>query len=464
MTSSSLPVVVIAGRPNVGKSTLFNALTRTRDALVADEPGVTRDRIYGRARLSERDCVVVDTGGLDPDPDSLVQGVGRQTRLALEEADAVVFVVDGRGAMTSEDQEIAGQLRQLGKPVVVAVNKTDGLDPDLAAAEFAPLGLSGLVPIAAAHRRGLDRLADAVVEILPAEAPTGARPGQHPEIRMALIGRPNVGKSTLLNRLVGDERAITADLPGTTRDPVSGDFERDGRRYHLVDTAGMRRRRTRQEAIESLSTLKAMQAMADADVVCLLVDARDGVTEQDARLAGHVVDAGRALVIVLNKWDGLDERQRQACLRDAGDRLRFVSWAPVVILSALHGSGVAELFDAVETVYDAACASPSSGRLNRVLERAVEAHAPPVVQRFSAKLRYAHAGGNFPTRIVIHGNRTEHVPPAYRRYLVNRFREAFDLVGVPVRLVFRDSDNPYAGRRNELTPRQVKRRKRVRKR
>ena len=464
MTSTSLPVVVIAGRPNVGKSTLFNALTRTRDALVADQPGVTRDRIYGRARLAGRSCVLVDTGGLDPDPDSLVQGVGRQTRQALDEADVVIFVVDGRGPMTSEDQEIAARLRQLGKPIVVAVNKTDGVDPDLAAAEFAALALSDLVPIAAAHRRGLETLSEGVAACLPAQAGDEIIPGQGDSIRLALIGRPNVGKSTLLNRLVGDERAITADFPGTTRDPVSGEIDRDGRRYRLVDTAGIRRRRTRQEAVESLSTLKAMQAMVDAEVVCLLVDAGEGLTEQDARLAGHVEEAGRALVVVLNKWDGLDERQRKTCLQEAAERLRFVSWAPVVILSALHGSGIAELFDAVETVYDAACSSPSSGRLNRVLERAVEAHSPPVVQRFAAKLRYAHPGGNFPTRIVIHGNRTEHVPPAYRRYLVNRFRQEFDLVGVPIRLIFRDSENPYAGRKNKLTPRQIKRRKRIRKR
>ncbi len=464
MTQPSLPVVVIAGRPNVGKSTLFNALTRTRDALVADQPGVTRDRIYGRARLAHRDCVLVDTGGLDPDPDRLVQGVGRQTWLALEEADVVLFVVDGRGAMTSEDQDIAARLRQLGKPVVVTVNKTDGLDPDTAALEFAALALSDLVPISAAHRRGLESLSGSVASLLPEADEDGVRPGEGAGIRLALIGRPNVGKSTLLNRLVGDERAITADLPGTTRDPVSGDIERDGRRYHLVDTAGIRRRRTRQEAVESLSTLKAMQAMVDAEVVCLLVDASEGVTDQDARLAGHVADAGRGLVVVLNKWDGLDERQRKICLQDAGERLRFVAWAPVVILSALHGSGIAELFDAVETVYDAACAPLSSGRLNRVLERAVEAHSPPVVQRFAPKLRYAHPGGNFPTRVIIHGNRTEHVPPAYRRYLVNRFRDEFELVGVPIRLIFRDSENPYAGRRNKLTPRQVKRRKRMRKR
>ena len=458
------PTLVIAGRPNVGKSTLFNALTRTRDALVADQPGVTRDRIYGRARIGERDVVVIDTGGLDSDTDALVRGVGRQAWIALEEADVIAFVVDGRGAVTSADHEIAGRIRELGKPVVLVVNKTDGIDTDAALAEFAVLGLSEPVPIAAAHRRGLDRLSRHVAAALPPPAEDESARSDPGRIRLALIGRPNVGKSTLMNRLMGGERAITADLPGTTRDPISGDLARDGRTYRLVDTAGIRRRRTRQETIESLSTLKAMQAMEAADVVCLLVDAAEGVTEQDARLAGHVVDAGRGLVVVLNKWDGLDESARRARLEEAGERLRFVSWAPVVILSALHGSGLAELFDAVETVYDAACRTLPSGKLSRTLKRAVEAHSPPVVNRFAAKLRYAHPGGNFPTRIVIHGNRTEHVPPDYRRYLVNRFREDFDLVGVPVQLVFRDSENPYAGRRNTLTPRQLKRRKRVRKR
>jgi len=468
MNRPALPIVVIAGRPNVGKSTLFNALTRTRDALVADQPGVTRDRIYGRAVIAGAEVVLVDTGGLDPDPDSLVRGVGRQTQFALEESDLIAFVVDGRGAVTSEDFEIATRIRQLGKPVVLVVNKTDGLDIDSATAEFAVLGLSEPVPIAAAHRRGLDVLGTTIAETMATE-----RSGQPPDveardtqdtIRLALIGRPNVGKSTLLNRLTGGERAVTADMPGTTRDPISAEIDRDGRHYQLVDTAGIRRKRHKHEAVESLSTLKAMQAMQQADAVCLLLDAGEGVTDQDARLAGHAADAGRALVIVFNKWDGIDDRQRKICLQEAGEKLKFVAWAPVVILSALHGSGLAELFDAIETVYDAACLSLSSGRLSRVLNKATEAHSPPVVNRFAAKLRYAHPGGNFPTRIVIHGNRTEHVPPAYQRFLINRFRSEFDLVGVPIQLVFRDSQNPYAGRRNKLTPRQVKRRQRIRKR
>lgn len=465
MTEPSLPVVVIAGRPNVGKSTLFNALTRTRDALVADQPGVTRDRIYGRARLDGREVLLVDTGGLDPEGDGLNQRAQAQTRAALEEADVVVFVVDGRAPVGGEDFEIASTLRRLDKPVRVAVNKTDGIDLDGALAEVAALGLPGLIPIAAAHRRGLDALAADIVEALPAAPDADPAEGTHPDrIRLALIGRPNVGKSTLLNRLLGEERAVTANQPGTTRDPVRAGLERDGWSYDLVDTAGIRRRRSQHEAVESLSTLKALQAMEKADVVCLLLDATEGITDQDARLAGHVVDAGRGLVVVFNKWDGLDEKARNEILKDAADDLKFVSWAPVVILSALHGSGIGELLDAIQTVYRAACVSPGSGALSRTLEKAVEAHAPPVVQRFAPKLRFAHAGGNFPTRIVIHGNRTEHVQPAYRRYLINRFRERFELVGVPIQLIFKDSVNPYAGRKNTLTPRQVKRRQRIRKR
>ncbi|NKI34550.1 ribosome biogenesis GTPase Der [Wenzhouxiangella sp. XN79A] len=460
-----MPVVVIAGRPNVGKSTLFNALTRTRDALVADQPGVTRDRIYGRAQLDGRDVLLVDTGGLDPDGDRINQRAQAQTRAALQEADLVLLVVDGREPPGGEDYEIAQSLRKLDVPVRVAVNKTDGIDIDQAIAEFSALGLPALIPIAAAHRRGLESLSRAVLEALPpaaAEVPVEGAAGD--TLRLALIGRPNVGKSTLLNRLLGEERAVTADQPGTTRDPVRADLERDGQLFQLVDTAGIRRRRAQHEAVESLSTLKALQAMERADVVCLLLDSSEGITDQDARLAGHVVEAGRGLVVVLNKWDSIDEKARNQLLKDAGDDLKFVSWAPVVILSALHGSGIGELLDAVRTVYDTACRRLSSGALSRVLEKAVEAHAPAVVQRFAPKLRYAHAGGNFPTRIIIHGNRTQHVQPAYRRYLINRFRESFDLVGVPIQLIFRDSENPFSGRRNTLTPRQIKRRQRVRKR
>ncbi|MFN2333155.1 MAG: ribosome biogenesis GTPase Der [Wenzhouxiangellaceae bacterium] len=464
MSPQELPVVVIVGRPNVGKSTLFNVLTRTRNALVVDHPGVTRDRIYGRAQIAQRNVVLVDTGGLDPDQDALNLRTQTQTRLALDEADVIVLVVDGRGLASSEDFEISREIRQRGKPVVLAVNKTDGLDIESAIAEFSALGLSEPLPIAAAHRRGLDVLQQEISDrLLPVPDPESSAPLES-HIRLALVGRPNVGKSTLLNRILGDERAVTSDQPGTTRDPVSAEVRREGRLYELVDTAGIRRRRAQHQQIESLSTLKALQAMERANVVCLLMDATEGITDQDARLAGHAVEAGRALVVVLNKWDGLDEKKRRLILQDAAERLKFIAYAPVVILSALHGSGLGELFDAIETVYDVAARPLTSGRLSRVLEAATEAHSPPVEQRFAAKLRYAHPGGTFPTRIVIHGNRTSHVPESYKRYLINRFRAEFELVGVPIQLIFKDSHNPFAGRRNTLTPRQVKRRQRIRRR
>lgn len=462
MGHGDAPVVVIAGRPNVGKSTLFNALTRTRSALVADQPGVTRDRIYGRAELAGRKVILVDTGGLDEAGDALQAGIGRQSRLALEEADLIILLVDGRAPLSAQDHQIAHEIRRLGKATIVAVNKTDGMDPEAARAEYAPMGLGETIAIAAAHRRGLEQLAERCAQCLPPLRKTDAPAADSNVIRLTLLGRPNVGKSTLLNRLVGDERALTADLPGTTRDPISADLIRNGKRFHLVDTAGIRRRRSKQDAVESLSTLKAMQAMDQSHVVCLLIDASAGVSEQDQRLAAQIVESGRGLVIVLNKWDRLDATGRQRLLAEVGERLHYVQWAPVVVLSALHGSGIAELFDAVETVYAAATRTLSSSHLSRTLSEAVAAHAPPVVHRFAPKLRFAHPGGHFPTTIVIHGNRSRFLPESYRRYLLNRFRAAEQLTGVPLRLVFRDSENPYAGRRNKLTPRQIKRRQRVR--
>ncbi len=451
-------MVAIVGRPNVGKSTLFNALTRTRDALVADFPGVTRDRIYGRARLAERDLILVDTGGLDDAADAMESAAQHQTRLAIDEADLIVFVSDARDGLIPADHEIIQSLRGLDKPLIHAVNKSDGLDADLVVAEAAELGLPALL-IAASHRRGLDRLGRAIDEALPpAEL---IQPADADGINLALIGRPNAGKSTLLNRLMGEERALATPTPGTTRDPIRGRVERNGQVYHLVDTAGIRRRRGSHEGIEKFSTIKALQAMEKADVVALLVDVSEGVSEQDARLAGHVIEAGRALVLVLNKWDCLDRDRRDQVLKDVAERMSFATFAPVVTASALHGSGLGELTDAIEHVYAAACQDLSTPALTRALRGAVEAHAPPGGKHATPKLRYAHSGGNFPTRIVIHGSRTAGVPEQYRRYLVNMFRRQFNFTGVPVRLVFRDSENPYAGRKNKLTPRQIQKRKRL---
>ncbi|RFF32217.1 ribosome biogenesis GTPase Der [Wenzhouxiangella sediminis] len=454
-----MPVVAIVGRPNVGKSTLFNALTRTRDALVADTPGVTRDRIYGRAELDGRTVILVDTGGLDEAGGEVELGAQAQTRLAIDEADLVLFLTDARAGVVPVEHEIASDLRNRGKAVIQVVNKTDGLDPDMALAEAAELGLGDIFPIAASHRRGLEQLGHAVVERLP--EPEDSSVPDDDGLRLALIGRPNAGKSTLLNRLLGEERALATPVAGTTRDPIHATIERDGVRYHLIDTAGIRRRRGSQEGIERFSTIKALQSMEQARIVCLVCDVVEGITEQDARLAGHVIEAGRGLVIALNKWDALDKDRRRAVLVEVAERLDFARFAPVVTISALHGSGLGELTDAIEHVQAAGEQELSTGALTRVLRDAVEAHPPPSVQRKTPKLRYAHGGGHFPTRIVIHGNRAKGIPDQYQRYLVNCFRKHFRLTGIPVRLVFREGDNPYAGRRNPLTPRQIQKRRRL---
>lgn len=462
MNGGGLPVVAIVGRPNVGKSTLFNALTRTRDALVADLPGVTRDRIYGRATLQDSAVLLIDTGGLEAAVDDVGSGRERQTRLAVEEADLVILVTDARAGIVPADREIADWLRTRDKPLVHAINKSDGMDPDAVLGESLVLGLDPYCLIAASHRRGLDGLAEAVVELLP-EPADATRPAAEDAIDLALIGRPNTGKSTLLNRLLGEERALATPVAGTTRDPVHARIRRDDQIFHLVDTAGIRRRRGSHEGLERFSTIKALQAMEQARIVVLMIDCSEGITEQDARLAGHVIEAGRGLVLALNKWDGLDENRRRTLLQDAGEQLQFARHAPVVTLSALHGSGIRQLISAVIHVYRCATAEWSTPALTRILRAAVEAHPPPGGKGGSAKLRYAHAGGSFPTRIIIHGSRTRHLSAQYRRYLVNRLRDAFDLTGVAVQLVFKDGDNPYAGRRNVLTPRQVQKRKRLQK-
>lgn len=456
---SALPVVAIVGRPNVGKSTLFNALTQTRDALVADTPGVTRDRIYGRAELAGRAVILVDTGGLDKAGDVIELGAQAQAHLAIDEADVVLFLTDARAGIVPVEHEIAADLRSRGKSVIAVVNKIDGLDPDMALADAAELGLGELFPIAASHRRGLERLGRAVAERLPEVGDIGIPDDDG--LRLALIGRPNAGKSTLLNRLLGEERALTTPVAGTTRDPVHATVERDGVRYHLIDTAGIRRRRGSHEGIERFSTIKALQSVEQARIVCLVCDAIEGITEQDARLAGHVIEAGRGLVIAVNKWDAVDNDRRRAVLVEVAERLDFARFAPVVTISALHGSGLGELTDAIEHVKAAGEQEISTGALTRVLRDAVEAHPPPALQRKTPKLRYAHGGGHFPTRIVIHGNRVKGIPDQYQRYLVNIFRKHFRLTGIPIRLVFREGDNPYAGRRNPLTPRQIQKRRRL---
>ncbi|HDK03548.1 MAG TPA: ribosome biogenesis GTPase Der, partial [Gammaproteobacteria bacterium] len=399
-----LPTLVLVGRPNVGKSTLFNQITRTRDALVADRPGLTRDRIYGRGRIGARSYLVVDTGGLSGVDAPVDEPVERQTRRAIREASAVVFLVDARGGLTGADSDIAADLRRCGRPVFVAVNKSEDLDPAVACAEFHSLGLGTPHAIAAAHRRGLETLLAAVFAALP-EEPEGAGATDGDAVRVAVVGRPNAGKSTLVNRLLGEDRVVTFGEPGTTRDSVFIPFERGGRRYTLIDTAGLRRRGRVTDVVEKFSVVKTLQAIDLAHVVILVLDAHAGIGHQDAALLGFVLDSGRSLVIAVNKWDGLSGEQRRHARDELDRRLGFVDYVPVEFISALHGTGVGSLFDRIPRVYEAATRRLSTPQLTRILEQALRAHQPPLVQGHSVKLRYAHAGGTNPPIVVIHGSR-----------------------------------------------------------
>lgn len=455
-----LPVIALVGRPNVGKSTLFNLLTRSRDALIADVPGFTRDRQYGFGKLGSRPYVVVDTGGLDSSTTGLTGAMAKQTLRAFEECHAAILLVDGRAGLNAVDQNIADRLRRAGKPLFIAVNKTEGMPAELATGEFHALGLGQPHAIAAAHGSGVDALIEAVLARLPTDSMQP--PDDDQRIHMAVIGRPNVGKSTLINRLLGDERLITFDQPGTTRDSIFVPFEREGRAYMLIDTAGVRRRARVSDKYEKFSIIKTLQAVDQAQVVIVLFDAREGVTDQDAALLGLVLERGRALVLAVNKWDGLDQSARDNVHRLIDVKLPFVKFARLHFVSALHGSGVGELLDSAGRAYAAANRQLSTPELTRVLETAVKQHQPPVVRGRRIRLRYAHQGGRNPPVIVVHGNQTGAVPDAYRRYLEGVFREAFDLFGTPVHIEFRTGENPYAERRKKLTPKQanVARRKR----
>ena len=454
-----LPVVALIGRPNVGKSTLFNAMTGTRDALVADFPGLTRDRQYGYARRTDVPCIVIDTGGLVENAGKIETLMVQQTEHAIAEADRLILVVDGRAGITPQDRFAAELARRSGKPVVLAVNKTEGFDRDAAAADFHELGLGEPLAVAAAHDQGVIPLLEAALAGFFA-ADCIDEP-QNSGIKVAVIGRPNVGKSTLINRLLGENRMVAFDEPGTTRDAVMVPFERDGERYTLIDTAGLRRRARVEEALEKFSVIKTLQAIETAHVVVAVVDAHDNVVEQDASLLGAVIEQGRALVLAVNKWDNIPTEQRDLIRAQIEQRLTFADFAPVHFISARHGSGVGELFGAVRRAYAAANRDMSTPELTRVLEAAIESHQPPLVSGRRIKLRYAHQGGRNPPVIVVHGNQTDHVPDAYRRYLVNVYRKAFDLMGTPVRVVFRAEENPFAGKRNPLTPRQRRKRKRL---
>jgi len=435
-----LPIVAIVGRPNVGKSTLFNALTRTRAAIVADVPGVTRDRQYGYSRVGATLCVLIDTGGLIENPKGLEAQMRVQTEKAVAEADRIVMLADARAGLTSQDQFIARELLRTGKPVVLALNKSEGLEADIVAADFHTLGLGMPLAVAAAHGQGLLELMDVVLEGLDSQSD---QPEESAAIRVAVIGRPNVGKSTLVNRLIGEERVIASDQPGTTRDSILVPFHRDGRDFLLVDTAGVRRRARVEDAVERASIAKTLQAIAEAHVVVMTLDAHEGIGEQDASVLGQALERGRVLLIAVNKWDGIAMEQREQVRQQLSLKLDFVPFAPLHFISARHGTGVGELARDMIRGYDSAMREMPTPALTRTLERALEAHQPPLVRGRRIKLRYAHQGGRNPPRIVIHGNQTVSVPEAYRRYLANFYRDSFDLFATPVAIEFRTDANPY---------------------
>lgn len=486
-----IPVIAIVGRPNVGKSTLFNMLTKTRASLVVDLPGVTRDRIYGEGSVNDQAFIVIDTGGLGDFEEnvknkhkpsdttlSIEAMMADQAWQAVIESDIIFFMVDAKVGCINLDEVLAKQFRKIvsaeDKKIFLLVNKTDGLNPEVAVADFYTLRLGEPIPIAASHGSGIMQLmekaltdanlkyadadADADSKSAIAEAANARKPQG---IKVAIIGRPNVGKSTLVNRILGEERMLVFDEAGTTRDSIYIPYERDGHLYTIIDTAGLRRKARVSEALEKFSIVKTLQAIEDCDVVICVLDARDGITEQDLSLLGFILHSGRSVVIAINKWDGLLESKKQEIKRALKHRLLFIDYAKLHFISALHGTGVGTLFKSVQEAYHAATKELRTSELTRVLAEAVVEHQPPLVRGRRIKLRYAHAGGHRPPIIVIHGNQTEEVPETYKRYLMNTFRKAFRLVGTPIRLEFVTSDNPYKGRYNKLTPRQQHKRKRL---
>ncbi|WP_105187823.1 ribosome biogenesis GTPase Der [Pseudoalteromonas sp. T1lg48] len=483
-----LPVIALVGRPNVGKSTLFNRLTRTRDALVADFPGLTRDRKYGQASYDGFDFIVVDTGGIDGSEEGIETEMAEQSLLAIEEADVVLFLVDARAGMTVADQAIAQHLRKQEKKVFLVANKTDGIDADSNCAEFYQLAMGEVYQIAAAHGRGITGLLSSalqpVIEQIAKERQQlleedpfaayddehgsqgeGDEEGEHEEladkaIKLAIIGRPNVGKSTLTNRILGEERVIVYDMPGTTRDSIYIPMTRNDREYVLIDTAGVRKRKKVSDVVEKFSVIKTLKAIEDANVVLLVIDARTGISDQDLSLLGFALNAGRSLVLAVNKWDGLDSDVKDRIKSELDRRLGFVDFARIHFISALHGTGVGHLFESVEEAYDSATKRISTAMLRRIMDMAQADHQPPLVRGRRVKLKYAHAGGYNPPRIVIHGNQVHELPDSYKRYLMNYYRKALDIMGTPIKIEFREGDNPYAGRSNKMT---LSQRRRIRK-
>ncbi|MEM1244409.1 MAG: ribosome biogenesis GTPase Der [Pseudomonadota bacterium] len=454
-----LPVIAIVGRPNVGKSTLFNRLTRSRKALVADVPGLTRDRLYAQAQYEKQRFIVIDTGGLaanlDHKVDELMQ---QQANQAIIEADIIFFIVDGRVGRTAADEVLANQLRQLKKPLFFIVNKTDGIDPTISLIEFHSLGFKTSYPISAEHGHNVNRLLDAVVPYFPKKT---AQDNQPQGVKIAVIGRPNAGKSTLVNRILGEERVIVSEVAGTTRDSIYIPFKRHDKDYVIIDTAGVRRRGKVKVVIEKFSIVKTLQAIQDADVVIYLINARENIVEHDMKLLGFILEQGKALVVGFNKWDGLKESLKQSIKMNINRRLRFLNFVKFQFMSALYGTGVGDLFPAVEQAYQSATKNVSTAKLNQLLRSALQVHAPPLVRGRRVKLSYAHQGGKCPPVIVIHGNQTETLRDSYRQFLTNYFRTRLQLIGTPLRLQFKTAENPFKGKKNQLTARQQQKRKRL---
>ncbi|MGI2259448.1 ribosome biogenesis GTPase Der [Shewanella sp. GXUN23E] len=478
-----IPVVALVGRPNVGKSTLFNRLTRTRDALVADYPGLTRDRKYGRAFLSGYEFIVVDTGGIDGTEEGIETKMAEQSLAAIEEADVVLFLCDARAGLTAADMAIAQHLRSREKTTFVVANKVDGIDADSACAEFWSLGLGEVYQMAAAQGRGVTNMIeyalapyaealgvtrdgdeeDAVDEREYTEEEAEAEQArlQAQPIKLAIIGKPNVGKSTLTNRILGEERVVVYDAPGTTRDSIYIPMERDGRDYVIIDTAGVRRRSKVYEAVEKFSVIKTLKAVEDANVVLLVIDAREGIAEQDLGLLGFVLNAGRALVIAVNKWDGIDQGVKDRVKNELDRRLGFIDFARIHFISALHGTGVGHLFESIEEAYESATRRVGTSMLTRIMQMAQDDHQPPLINGRRVKLKYAHAGGYNPPIVVVHGNQVTKLPDSYKRYMMNYFRKSLKVVGTPIQLRFQEGDNPFEGKGEKLTLSQERRRKRM---
>jgi len=447
----SKPVIALVGRPNVGKSTLFNRLTRSRDALVADYPGLTRDRQYGTGRVGDIPYIVVDTGGLSGESDGVDPLMAAQVRTAIEDSDAVLFLVDGRTGLLPADEGIANYIRQFNKPVYLLVNKAEGYDVDVVGADFFQMGLGRPYVISSAHGENVRETLDFVLsEISSNEEEDEFDLDDHPGVRVAVIGRPNVGKSTLINRMIGEDRVVAFDLPGTTRDSIFVPFERNGELYTLIDTAGVRRRKNISEKIEKFSIVKAIEAMEDSNVVILVIDGSEGVTDQDLTLLGLAIESGRGLVIAINKWDNLSQEQRKKIKHELDYKLVFIDYAKQHLISALHGTGVGDLFKTVDIVYEAVMKKVSTSDLNRVLEQAVLDHQPPLISGRRVKLRYAHLGGSNPPRVIIHGNQVDKLPRAYTRYLMGVFRKAFRWVGTPIMIDYKVTENPYKDRKNKF--------------